>query len=392
MTAPVTLEDLFETVDKLAPLLRQHADDAERDRRLAPPVLQALRDAGLFRMFRPRTRGGLELDPTSEYRVAEAVARVDSAAAWNLQVANASELFGGWFPDDANDRVFGAPEAIVAGAFNPHRRAEPVDGGYRVSGRVPFNSGCHGATWLIGLADVHDGDTPRVDADGRPETLLTAIPADECRIVENWNTLGMRGTGSHDVEVGDVFVPRERAVPFGPLEEPSPAYATPLTPLAIWATVGCHATVALGAAQAAVDELTGLGARVPAYTERALRDRSVVQMRLARAEGLLAAARAFFHQAYDEAWAAVQVRGRLAMGEKARCQLASTNVVLAAAEAVDLVHACVGSAGIRQEQRFERHFRDIHVMTQHAFIGEARLEAVGRIMLGLEPDWGFFQF
>ncbi len=202
----------------------------------------------------------------------------------------------------------------------------------------------------------------------------------------------MRGTGSHDVVVSDVFVPAARAVPFVPLERPSPAYDAPLGHLAIWATVACHATVALGVAQAAVDEPTELGAKVPAYTGAALRDRGVVQMRLARAEGKLAAARCLCHAAYEEAWAAVGARGSLTMAEKARCQLASSNVVLSAAEAVDLGHACVGTSGIREEKRFQRHFRDAHVITQHAFLCEARLEAVGQIMLGLEPDWGFFAF
>jgi alkylation response protein AidB-like acyl-CoA dehydrogenase len=390
--ADPTTNDLCEQVEKLRPLLLEHAAAAEDDKRLARPALEALREAGLFRMFRPRARGGLELDPSSEFRVAEAVARIDSAAAWNVQVSNASELFGGWFSDAASEEVYGESSAIVAGSFNPHRRAVPCPGGFRVTGRTPFNSNCHGATWLIGLADVYDGDAMRVDAEGQPETLLTAIPAHECRIIENWNTMGMGGTGSHDVEVVDLFVPSDRAVPFGPLAEPSPAYATPLTPLAMWATVGCHASVALGIGQAAVDELRELGSKVPAYTERALRDRSTVQLRLARAEGTLAAARAFFHAAYDEAWAAASANGCLEMDEKARCQLASSNVVLAASEAVDLVHSCVGTAGIRDEQRFQKHFRDVHVITQHAFVCETRLEAVGQIMLGLEPDWGFFAF
>jgi alkylation response protein AidB-like acyl-CoA dehydrogenase len=392
MAATAQTEDLHRRVKALEPLIREHAAETERGKRLAEPVSAALRDAGFFRMLRPRSRGGLEMDPVSEFRVAEALARIDSAAAWNAQVCNASELFGAWFSDDASLQIFGAADAIVAGAFNPHRRAEPVDGGYRVSGRTPFNSGCHGATWFIGLADVFDGDTMRVDEAGRPETLLTAIPAGECDIIENWNTLGMCGTGSHDVDVADVFVPAARAVPFGPLVDPAPAYDNPLSRLAIWGTVGCHTAVALGVAQAAIDELAKLGQRVPAYTQNAIRDRSVVQLRLARAAGKLAAARRFFHAAFDEAWAAVRARGRLEMREKAQCQLASTTLALTATEVVDLVQSCVGTSGIREEKAFQRHFRDAHVISQHAFLCEARLEAVGQILFGLEPDWGFFQF
>lgn len=392
MSNPATFNGLCESIEKLRPLIIEHAAAAEREKRLATPVLEALRDSGFFRMFRPKARGGLELSPSDEFRVIEALARIDSAAAWNVQISNASELFGGWFSDDATAEVFGPSEAIVAGAFNPHRRAVAVEGGYRVTGRTPFNSNCQGATWMIGLADVFDGDEMRVDADGQPETLLTALPAHECRIIENWDTLGMSGTGSHDVDVVDVFVPGERAVPFAPLDAPHSAYATPLAPLAVWATVGSFAAVALGVAQAAVDELAELGSKVPAYTERALRDRSTVQLRLAQSEGNLAAARAFLHATFDEAWDSAKANGQLDMAEKARCQLASTHGVLAAAEAVRLVHSCAGTAGIRNEQRFQKHFRDVHVITQHAFVCETRLEAVGQIMLGLEPDWGFFHF
>lgn len=384
--------DLMETVEALSPLIREHSDRAEREKRLPQPVAEALRDAGLFRMFRPTSREGLGLDPVSEFRVAEALARVDAAAAWNVQVCSAADLYGAWFSEPASREIFGGREAVVAGAFNPRRRAEAVDGGYVVTGRTSFNSNCHGATWMIGLADVFDGDAPRLMADGQPQTLLTAIPAEECEIIDNWDTLGMCGTGSHDVAVERVFVPSARAVPFGPLERASGPYDQPVYRMAMWLTVGCHAAVALGVARAAIDDALALGSRVPAYTQGSLRDRSTVQLRLALAEGRLQGARAYFHAAHARAWEALFDRTELTIEEKARCQMASSTAVLTAREAVDLVHGCVGTAGIREGQRFERHFRDIHVITQHAFVSEARLEAVGQILLGMEPDWGFFAF
>jgi len=389
----ISRHDPLASVERLKPLILEWASDAEEQRRLAPPVTEALREAGLFRMLRPRSRGGLELDPVAEFRVAEALAGVDSGAAWNVQVSNASELFGAWFPDQSSKEVFGDPKSIVAGSFNPHRRAVEVDGGYRITGRSTFNSNCHGATWLIGLADVFDGETTRMDAAGQPETLLTLIPSSEWEILDNWNTMGLSGTGSHDVSIVDAFVPSERAVPFLPLESPAAeAYATPASRMAVWITVGCHASVALGIAQAAVDDLRELGSRVPTYADSPIRDRNRVQLRLARAEGKLAAARMFFHEAYDAAFGAIGSSGHLDLDEKARCQLASSHVVIAAVEAVDLVHSCVGTAGIREEQPFQRYFRDIHVISQHAFVGEARFESVGQVLFGLEPDWGFFAF
>jgi indole-3-acetate monooxygenase len=392
MNAMSQTQDLFDRVEALRPLLRAHEDQAEREKRLPAPVAMALRDAGFFRMLRPSTRGGLGLDLVSAFRVGEALARIDGAAAWNVQVCNTSELFGGWFEEAASDEIFSSDAAIVAGAFNPPRRAIVEANGYRVSGRTAFNSGCHNATWFLGLADVFDGDARCIDDEGQPRTLLTAIPAAECRIVENWNTLGMSGTGSHDVDVCGVFVPSERAVPFGPLVEPSPAYDNPLSRMAIWGTVGCHASVVLGIAQAAIDDLTELGSKVPAYTQNSIKNRSTVQLRLATAEGKLAAVRKYFHAAYDEAWAAVSKRGQLDLQEKSRCQSASSIAALTAAEVVDLVHSCIGTAGIREDQRFQKYFRDVHVITQHAFLSETRLESVGQIMFGLEPDWGFFAF
>jgi len=384
--------DLFARIVELTPLIQEHALEAERMRRLSPTVAEAFRSAGFYRLFRPQALGGLELDPVTAYRLIEELARIDSAAGWNVAISNSIEVWGAWFSEQAAREIFGAADAAMAGGWNPPRRAVAVEGGYRVSGRTTFNSNCHNATWFTGLAQVFDDDAPRVDDAGLPVTLVTFVPAREGRIIENWETLGLGGTGSHDIELDDVFVPSERAVPLAPLESPNKAYAGPLYRMAVFASTGCNGVSALGIAQAAIDDLVTLGRKVPSYTTRSLRDRSVVQLQLARAEGKLSAARAFFHATYDEAWK-IALSGRsLEMAERARCQLASSHAVLAAAEAVDLVHAAVGATGIRNEHRFQKHFRDAHVVTQHAFVSATRLEAVGQIMLGLEPDWSFFAF
>jgi alkylation response protein AidB-like acyl-CoA dehydrogenase len=148
----------------------------------------------------------------------------------------------------------------------------------------------------------------------------------------------------------------------------------------------------LGVARAAIDDLLALGRKVPTYTQKSLRDRSVVQMRVAQAEAELSAARALFYETYRDAWEAAHGVYHLDIRMKARCQMASVYVATTAARVVDLVHSCAGASGIREEQKFQRHFRDAHVITQHALIAESRLEAVGQIMFGLEPDWPHFAF
>jgi alkylation response protein AidB-like acyl-CoA dehydrogenase len=200
----------------------------------------------------------------------------------------------------------------------------------------------------------------------------------------------MCGTGSHDVEI-DVFVPDERAVPLAPLEQPGPAYEGPMAKLSIWPAVGATAAPALGIARAAIDELVKLATpKTPMYTAKTLRERSVVQVQVAGAEAKLAAARAFFYAMWDELWKLANGGRSLAPMDKARCQLAASHAATAAAEAVDLVHLAAGGSAIRNELPLQRHFRDAHVITQHAFISASRLEAVGQAMMGLEPDWPFF--
>jgi len=389
----ITVDKLLQAVAEVEPILRKHAPEAERERRLSDSAANAMRDAGLFRMWRPQALGGHEVDPVTAFRVFEEVARIDSAAGWNLQLSTAFDMFGAWFSDDTAREIFGQPAAILGGSFNPVRRAVPTDGGYSVSGQTPFVSGSHHATWIFGLAHICEGDGPRLGPGGVPETLLTACPAGEVEIIDTWNTMGMRGTGSHDVRISDLLVPPHHAIPWVPLERPGKAYEGPLYRLSIWPAAAALAPPALGIARAAIEETIEVATRkTPAYTKKTLRDRSVVHRLLALAQGDLASGRALLHTVYDELYQKAVAGDRLTIEDKARAQLAATHAIQSAAKAVDRVHEIVGASGIREEYRFARHFRDVHVITQHGFTNTAKLESVGQIMLGLDPDWPFFGF
>ena len=384
-------DELLGQIREIEPLIRSESATAEKKRRLSKSVADELRGLGCYRMFRPRERGGLGFDPVSAFRVVEELARIDSAAGWNVAIANASEPFGAWFSDETTAEVFGPADTTMAGAFNPPRKAVPVKGGYKLSGQTTFNSNCHAANWVLGLANIYDADEPRRGEDGIPETLITLFPMSDAEIIDNWETLGMRGTGSHDIRVENIFVPESRAVPFVPMETPSSAYSGPLHRTTVWPPVAINSVSAIGIAQAAIDAFIDLAdIKTPAYTAKTLRDRSVVQLRVANAEAKLGAAKAFLYQTFDTAWQTAVGGSFLTMQQKGDCQLASSHVVMASAEAVDLIHSIAGSSAIRNEQSFQRYFRDCHVITQHAFVCESRLEAVGQIRMGLEPDWGFF--
>jgi alkylation response protein AidB-like acyl-CoA dehydrogenase len=166
----------------------------------------------------------------------------------------------------------------------------------------------------------------------------------------------------------------------------------PLYRCTVWAAIPTLSTIALGVARAAIDELVTLATKkTPAYTASPLGQRSVAQSQAAQAEAKLGAARAYVYESLDEVFENALAGRFPEMRHKMKVEIAAIHAAIAAAEAVDLVHAAAGSSGIREERSFERHFRDVHVITQHAFFSASRYESVGKLMFGLESDWGFFE-
>ncbi|MCO6512294.1 MAG: acyl-CoA dehydrogenase family protein [Aridibacter famidurans] len=391
--AETTVEGILGKLEDLRPLIEEHSDEAERNRCVSAPVSRAMLENGFFRMMRPETVGGLGLDPVTCFRMIEEVSRIDSAVGWNVGIANGFEPFGAWGSKELVRRVMSADDTVLCGGFFPPRKAVKVDGGYRISGRTQFNSNCNAATWVCGEALIFESDDatePLKYETGAPMSILTFFPIEEAEIIDNWDTLGMCGTGSHDVEVTNVFLPEEQSAPFIPLSDPEPEYAGPLHRLSIWPAIACVAAPAFGIAQSAIDDFIELGKKVPSYTSGSLASRPVVQLQLGEAEAKVAAARALFHNTYDGMWQKALDGECLELEDRSRCQMACSYAVKTAAEAVDLIHLAAGSSAIRNEKRFQRHFRDIHVLTQHAFVSESRLQSVGQISLGAEPEWPFF--
>jgi alkylation response protein AidB-like acyl-CoA dehydrogenase len=265
-----------------------------------------------------------------------------------------------------------------------------VDGGYRITGRWPFASGCQHATWFLGGALIYDGDEPRKGEDGASIQLLAAFPAADAEIVDTWHTMGMRGTGSHDIAIKDLLVPFHRVGTLAPVNTLPKAIDGPLCRLSLWLPVASLAAVALGNARAAIDALLTLGSKQPAYTGATVATRPAAQMQLGQAEALLGAARAYLYDSVRTAWNVVSQGRFLTQSEKIMIQLAATHAVSSSAQTVDMVHQAAGTSAIRLEHPFERCFRDAHVITQHAFTSMNRFESAGKLLFGQETDWAFF--
>ena len=238
-----------------------------------------------------------------------------------------------------------------------------------------------------------DGDQPRRNDQGNAVQRFMFLPANQVTILDTWYTLGMRGTGSHDVVVSDVFVPERHTALLAPLEKPGTAYQGPLYRLTLWVAVALLACPALGIARAAIDDLLELARmKTPSYTSAVLGQRQVVQRQVAEAEATLGAGRAYLHATFQETWDAAVQGVKITLDQKLKMQLATSHSVVCAAKAVELVHAAAGTSAIRNEYKFQRYFRDVHTIPQHAFASASRYESVGALMLGVESDWGFFDF
>jgi alkylation response protein AidB-like acyl-CoA dehydrogenase len=373
--------DLPLAAGALEPLIRATVDEAETARRFPNSVIAAMADAHIFRLLVPRVAGGDEVDPITMLNVIEAVSRVDGSAGWLAMIGSGAGYITGFLATDVIRQLFVDPNTCLCGNLAaPGGRALVVPGGYRVSGRWPFVSGCEHSAWMAGNARVYDGDTQRIDADGTPTTRIMVFPTHEGRVIDTWSATGLRATGSHDVAVADIFVPDERTLSWldGPTQ-PGPLYRLRFL------LIG-HAAHALGIARTAIDSLVDLAEhKIPTRTTSALRDRPLVQANIAQAEGLVHAARAFMWQTTAEVWELLCADRPVTMRHRAMLRLANTVAVQNAAQAVDLMWAAAGSSPVYTSSPLERCFRDIHVATQHAAVGAFSLETIGAALIDPNP-------
>jgi alkylation response protein AidB-like acyl-CoA dehydrogenase len=389
------VRDLLGAVDRIRPIVEGHAHSAETNRQLSDIVYEAMHRAGLFAMLAPKAHGGLELHPVEAMRVWEAVARIDSAAAWNLVMNQAISSYAAWLPAEGACEVFRHGPATTAGAFNPPGTAKRADGGWRITGRVPFCSGCHQAQWLSMPVVETDGNRPLVDpATGQPKTFATFFPRSAATILDTWHTVGMRGTGSTDLAVQDLFVPDRLTAPICPLDKPAPGFEGPLFRMWPWTAILGEATVSVGVAAAAVDEAVQLcKTKTPAYNATPLREQQLVQFQMGKAKSLVEASRDTLYRAASAAFDETSLsKTRLSSDAKVRLQLAVSFAAEASAEAVRYVNDAVGASSIRTGSPFERHFRDVHVLLQHSSKSGARYGSAGRLMFGLENNWVWLNF
>jgi alkylation response protein AidB-like acyl-CoA dehydrogenase len=377
--------DVVEVARSLQPLVRAHADESEQARRLAPAVLAGLADAGLFRMAAPAAYGGLEVDPCSMVAALEAVSEADGASGWTLMIGveTVGMATAGVAPALAEQLLRGKPNVVFSGAINPLGRATPVEGGYVVSGRWPFASGCEGSDYFWGgciLVD-HHGEPLRTEH-GYRQARQVIVPRADYTVDRTWLAAGLCGSGSHDVVIDDLFVPDDHITDiYSWLSVDTPLFRLPVFSRLAFNKVG----VATGVARAAIDAFRTLaGGKTPFREKSLLRERPQAQMATAEAEARLRSARAFVFDAVGEMWDTAVAGDAVSREQQALVRLACSHCCAEAVRAVEIVYAQAGITASFPSSPLERAIRDVRVVPQHVMVAPAAIQAAGRVLLGLD--------
>ncbi len=387
--AAQTLTQHLASISALAPVIAAHADAAENQRCLPQPIVRAMIDAGLFKLYLPRSLGGSELDPLEFAQCLEAIAALDGSTGWCAFIGNVNTLFTSPLAPASIETIFaGQPDVVTGSAFFPFGRAERREGGFEVSGRWQFASGCTHCTWYFVLCQEYDGDTPQFHPHGAPRTLACFLPIEQYTIDETWNVSGMAGSGSHDVVLQRAFVPAAMSWPFGRHMHPDPRhfsgslYRYPGYAMGVM-QVGF---VAIGIAQGAIDHAVALAqTKTGVASTTTLKERPTFHIGLAEAVALVRSSRAWLQDALRQFGDFVAAGEEVSYAARANMLLASTKAVHNCAKATDIVYTQSGANANYRRNPLQRSLRDAHAATQHFAVAINQIESAGRMMLGFEP-------
>ncbi|HEV8014854.1 MAG TPA: hypothetical protein VGP48_04955 [Stellaceae bacterium] len=374
----------------LAPLLASEGDAIERERRLTPQVVAALVEGGFYRLLLPKSLGGSEVAPPVFIGVLEEIAKGDASAAWCLGQCGVCAMVAAYLDPAVAREIFGAAPGILAwGATAGEARAVP--GGYRATWRWSFASGVRQASWIGAHVQVIEPDgKKRLKPDGKVASRTILFPAASATLHDVWDVVGLKGTGTDDYAVDDLFV----AERFSALRDDASERreAGPLYKMTTSMMYGIgFAAIALGVARASLDAAIATArGKTSRDLKQGMRHNNVTQATIGRAEAKLRGARAYLYDAVGEVWRDLEAGGSITLDHRLALRLAATATIHQSAEVVDAVYHMLGATAIFRAQALERRFRDIHTIAQQIQARDIHYESVGQVLLGLEPDASVF--
>lgn len=378
MDANVTDDiDYVARAHALAPLILPLAREIDDQRGLPPQVAARLIGDRFFRLLQPKSLGGAELHPVAFSKTTEALASLDASVGWCVCQNNGCSMTTAYLGADAAAEIFGPDTGILAwGPPGSPFEAQPVEGGFRISGTWRFASGSQNATWL--------GAHMRIAGSKTVRTMI--FPKTSVRMVDIWHTVGLRGTASNEYVAENLFVPTHHTVSRdNPLERREQGLLYRFASNQLY-SVG-FAGVAMGIARGVIDAFLALPEeKVSRGASKPMRENNVIQSQMAQSVARLRSARANLHNTWHEAWEHVVATGEQTMEDRTMIRLASTWAIHQAREVVNTLYHAAGSVAIFEEHPFERRLRDIHTVAQQAQGRQLHFETVGQILLGVATE------
>jgi alkylation response protein AidB-like acyl-CoA dehydrogenase len=382
-------EDLVALAQSFGAELTSRAREFEDRGFVSKDLADRLAELGLMRLCNPHAYGGPGRSPMDYGELVETLAQYDGATAWTVFIGITSALSTCQLGPQVASTIFAEPDTITAGVFAPMGRATVCtqDGipGFRLNGQWQWGSGCHNAAFISGGGFIVDGAGEMLKlATGAPDQRSFFMPIEDVEILDTWHVSGLKGTGSNHFQVSDLFVPEPMtSKPFAMPDDSDPMLRFPL-----FAALGIGiGAVALGLAAASTTEfLTLAGGKTPMGSAKPLAMKSSTQRAVADASAKLRAARLFFYDAINIGWQQAQQQGAASIAARSDIRLATTHAVSTAVAVIDSLYTLAGGSSVYLSSPLQRHFRDVHVASQHMMVSEATLELVGRIQLGLETN------
>ncbi len=390
LTRPEAGRDHARAARNLIPLIEAAAPRIESEGGLPDDLLSALHHERLFHMLVPKDVGGEEVDLLTFFRAVEAVASADASAGWCVGQGCGVSMASAYLDRAVAREIFDGPQAVVAsGPNNRNARAVKTKDGYRVTAKWTFASGSRHSTWLGGHALVYDEEGTQLKTkEGKPVERTMLFHKSKAHITNDWEVMGLRGTGSDSYEVTDLFVPDEHSFTRDSVADrrvSSPLY-NHFTGFNIFGL--SFAAVSLGIARATLDAFITLAAKKSpqsAQGQYTLAENAVIQSKVALAEARLRSARGFVLDVYGRLWEQAEHDQPFSLQDKAEMRLASTFAMNEGREIVDFAYHAAGGTAVFQKNPFERRFRDINCASQQGQASPANFELIGQVFLGQQP-------
>jgi indole-3-acetate monooxygenase len=380
---------LLDSVRDLAPSISARSTEIDAGRRLPLDLVAQLKAAGCFRMFVPESHGGLDVDVPASMEIIETLATADGSTGWVVMIGSETPMFLALLSRKRFDQLYAnGPDVIIGGAFAPRGQAEMIDGGYRVSGRWSFASGCQHSDWLFGNCVVTENGKPRPGLiPGNPEARAMMFAPPKAQIIDTWSVNGLRGTGSHDIAVENLVVPADDSfdIFLGQSSVAGPSMAEPLLYAALH--IG---TVAIGIAQRALTEIVALANtnKRRLYASASLAESPLFQFRLGQADASLRAARNLLRSEADAVWNSAVAGNPISIDGRAPVMAAIAWAVHTCSAVVDSCYKAGGGSSPYDGSPLQRCMRDIQTLTQHAAVAESWLTTSGAAILGRASGFG----